>query len=127
MYLRKVHNKKTGRTHLSMAQNYRNKGMKYPQAKNIETFGYLDELEKEYDDPITHFKKVVEERNLAEKQAAAEYVITARKNQRLGAEISRRMNYGYIGNLRKLTAYYSEPCGLIKRYPTNRRQVSHPR
>jgi len=96
MYLRKVHNKKTGRTHLSMARNYRTKGMKYPRAENIETFGYLDELEKEYDDPIAHFKKYVEDRNLEEKQCASEYVITARKDQRLGVEISRRMNYGYI-------------------------------
>ena len=96
MYLRKVHNKKTGRTHLSMAQNYRSKGKKHPQAKIIETFGYLDELEKQYGDPIAHFKKVVEERNAEEQQIAAEYVITARKDQRLSEEISRRMNYGYI-------------------------------
>lgn len=96
MYLRKVYNKKTGRTHLSMSRNYRIKGKKYSQAENIETFGYLDELEKEYDDPIAHFKKVVEERNAEEKELAAEYVITARKDQRLGEDISRRMNYGYI-------------------------------
>jgi len=96
MYLRKVYNKKTGRTHLSMARNYRVKGKKYSQAENIETFGYLDELEKEYDDPIAHFKKIVEERNLEEKQLTAEYIITARKDQRLGEEISRRMNYGYV-------------------------------
>jgi len=95
MYLRKVHHKKTGRTHLSMARNYRTKGKKHPQAKNIETFGYLDELEKVYDDPIAHFEKIVEERNLEEKQLEAEYVITARKDQKLDSGISRRKNYGY--------------------------------
>ena len=96
MYLRKVYNKKTGRTHLSMAQNYRIKGKNYSQAKNVETFGYLDELEKIYEDPIAHFKTVVEERNLEEKQIAAEYIITAKKDKRLGSDIMRRMNYGYI-------------------------------
>ena len=95
MYLRKVHNKKTGRTHLSMARNYRVKGKKHPQAENIETFGYLDELEKIYDDPIAHFKNVVEERNREERQLAAEYVITARRDQKIGEGISPRMNYGY--------------------------------
>ena len=96
MYLRKVSNKKTGRTHLSMARNYRTKGSKYPRAENIEIFGYLDELEKEYDDPIAHFTKVVEQRNLEEKQNAAEYTITARKDQKLSQDIERRKNYGYI-------------------------------
>jgi transposase len=95
MYLRKVHNKKTGRTHLSMARNYRTKSKKHPQAENIEIFGYLDELEKIYDDPIAHFKKVVEERNLEEKQITSEYVITTRKDQRLDSTVSRRKNYGY--------------------------------
>ena len=95
MFLRKVKNNKTGRTHLSMARSYRVKGKKYPQAENVETFGYLDELEKIYDDPIAHFTKVVEERNLEEKQLASEYIITARKDQKLTKDISRRMNYGY--------------------------------
>jgi len=47
-------------------------------------YAALDELEKEYDDPIAPFKKVVDERNAEEKELAAEYVIAARKDQRLG-------------------------------------------
>ena len=58
-----------------MVQSYREKGKKYPRTKTIEKFGYFDELEKIFADPIAHFEKVIEERNLAEKQAAAEYCI----------------------------------------------------
>jgi transposase len=78
-----------------MARSYRIKGKKHPRAENVEVFGYLDDLEKIYDDPIAHFKKVVEERNHEERQLASEYIITARKDQKLTKDISRRMNYGY--------------------------------
>ena len=96
MYLKKSTNKKTGRTQLSIAHGYWDKERGHSRTKIIESLGFLDELQEEYDDPIAHFKKVVEERNAEEKQLAAEYVITARKDQRLGEDITRRMNYGYI-------------------------------
>ncbi len=31
--------------------------------KNVETIGYLDDLKKEYDDPISHFKKLAKEKS----------------------------------------------------------------
>ena len=62
----------------------------------VEKIGYVDELQNTYNDPIEHFKKVVKQRNLEKQQLAAEYVITARRDQRLGEDVSRRMNYGYI-------------------------------
>jgi len=95
MFLKKVRDAKTGKTHLTMARSYRVKGKKYPQAVTVESFGWLEDLREQYDDPVAHFKKVVEERNLAEKESAAEYVITARKDKRLGPDVTRRMNYGY--------------------------------
>ena len=85
-----------GRVYLSMVRTYRDKAKGYSRTETVESFGYVDELEKQYDDPIAHFRKVVEERNLAEKETAAEYTITARKDQKLGQDIERRKNYGYI-------------------------------
>jgi len=96
MYLKQSFNKDTGRTYLSMVQSYREKGKKYPRTKTIEKFGYFDELEKIFADPIAHFEKVIEERNLAEKQAAAEYTIIAKKSQQLEKNAANRKNYGYI-------------------------------
>ena len=95
-YLKKSTPKSTGRTHLSMAQGYRDKERGHTRTKSIEAFGYVDELEKIYDDPIAHFQKVVDEYNLAERQEASEYTITARKNQQLDNNNSSRRNYGYI-------------------------------
>lgn len=96
MYLKKSTNKKTGRTYLSIAHGYWDKERGHSRTKIIKKLGFLDELQEEYADPVAHFKEVIEDMNAREKQLATEYVITARKDQRLGEGISRRMNYGYI-------------------------------
>ena len=96
MYLKQANNKKTGRTYLSMVQNYYDKDKGYSRTKTIESFGYLDELEKQFDDPVAHFKAVVEERNRQEELEQAQYSIVARKNETLTKNTSRRKNYGYI-------------------------------
>jgi len=96
MYLKISAIKKTGKTYLSMVHGYRDKERGHTRTKTIETFGTLDELQKLYEDPITHFKGVVEERNLAAKQETAEYAITVKKNKTLKPDVSNRKNYGYI-------------------------------
>jgi len=96
MFLKQVKNDKTGRVFLSMARSYRVSGSKYPKAVTIESFGYLDELAKTHDDPVAYFQKVVDDRNLAEKQTDVEYTITARKDMELERDTSTRKNYGYI-------------------------------
>jgi len=96
LHLKQSFNKQTGRTYLSMVRSYRQKGKKNPTAKTVESFGYLDELEKTYPDPIAHFQKVVENRNHEEELDKAEYTIIAKKNQQLEKNTSNRRNYGYI-------------------------------
>jgi len=59
MYLRSSHNKKTGRAYLSIVHGYRDKEGNSKQ-KTVKSIGYVDELEKEYDDPIAHFTAVAE-------------------------------------------------------------------
>ena len=65
MYLKKSLNKKTGRTYLSIATGYRDKNTGKSKTVLIESLGYLDVLEKEFEDPISHFSKIVEEMNKA--------------------------------------------------------------
>ena len=96
MYLKKSFNKKTGKTQLSIVEGYRDKERGHTRTKTIQKLGFLHEYENTYENPIAHFEKIVEEMNIAAKQETAEYVITARKDQRLDADIMRRMNYGYI-------------------------------
>ena len=59
MYLKK-NSCKNGRIFLSIVKGYRDEfGMS--RQKPIKNIGYLDELEKEFDDPITHFKNIAKE------------------------------------------------------------------
>jgi len=58
MYLKKTYKKESGRTYLAIAQKYRHPVKKVSTDRTVKSLGYLDELEKKYDDPIAYFKKV---------------------------------------------------------------------
>ena len=88
MFLKK--SKSNGRVFLSLVQGYRIGGS--VKHKTIEKIGYLDELEKVYDDPIAHFKAVAAERNLAD---PAKKKIEIACGQRLPDKASLRKNVGY--------------------------------
>ena len=68
MYVKK-NSCKNGRILLTFTHGYRENG-KLKQ-KNIETLGYLDELEKIYADPIAHFREIAKQRT-AEKALESE-------------------------------------------------------
>ena len=68
MYVKK-NSCKNGRILLTLTHGYRENG-KLKQ-KNIETLGYLDDLEKIYDDPIAHFR-VIAKQKTAEMAVASE-------------------------------------------------------
>ena len=59
MFLRKNFSKKTGRTHLAIVQCYRDIDGKNKH-KTVQRVGYLDELQKNYEDPVAHFIAVAE-------------------------------------------------------------------
>lgn len=95
MYLRKATNKKTGRTYLSIVHNYRDKNTKSTRAVIIKSIGYLDELEKEYDDPIGFFTleaKKLDEQRIAEN---ASITFTFAKNELIPTNSVNRKNFGY--------------------------------
>lgn len=61
MYLQVGNNK--GRKYLSIVHGYRDPLTKKVRHKTVKSLGYLDDLEEEFEDPITHFRAVVEEMN----------------------------------------------------------------
>jgi transposase len=95
MYLKRAENKKTGRTYLSMVYSFRDKERGHARTKTIEKFGYLDELQKQYDDPIAHFTEYVAGRNRQEAFEAADFTIIAKKDEQLPNGADYRKNYGY--------------------------------
>jgi len=82
-----------GKKYLSISQGYRDPITKKSKAKTIKSLGYLEELEKQYPDPIAHFKQVVAEMN---EQVAGQKAL-CKINIEQGSKIStdNRKNIGY--------------------------------
>ncbi len=95
MYLKKTPNS-NGRIRLSIVDNYYDKKKKCSRQKTIESLGFLDELEKEYDDPISYFSKRVELLNQQKKEKQAPINFTFYDSDRLCLGDNLRKNFGYV-------------------------------
>ena len=90
-----------GRVYLTIVQGYRDPVTKKVRHKTVKSLGYLDDLKKQYPDPVAHFEAVVEEMN---KQAALEnqpVFINLNPKETLTLNQANRKNLGY-GALSKL-------------------------
>lgn len=59
MYVKK-NSCKNGRVLLTLTYGFRENGK--IRQKNVETLGYLDDLEKQYEDPVAHFREIARQR-----------------------------------------------------------------
>jgi transposase len=96
MFLKMATNKNTGRTYMSICRGYRDKERGHSRTVTVQKLGYLDELEKEYDDPIAHFRVVCDKMNTEAEAEDAEYTVKLRKGQKLQRNTCTRRNFGYI-------------------------------
>jgi len=92
MYLRKLKNKETGRIYLSIVHGYRTVDGK-TRSKTIQSLGYLDELQKEYVDPIAHFEAVATEMNKKRQEESVPLTIDVDETMEL--DTNNRKNLGY--------------------------------
>ena len=94
MYLKKTPNTH-GRIRLSIVDNYYDKVKKCSRQKTVESVGWLDELEKQYDDPIAYFTKRVAQLNDEKKKKQAPINFTFYDSDRLCIGDNLRKNFGY--------------------------------
>lgn len=94
MYLKKTPNLH-GRIRLSIVDNYYDKIKKCSRQKTVESIGWLDELEKKYDDPIAHFSKRVEQLNEEKKNKQAPIQFSFYDTDRLCVGDNLRKNFGH--------------------------------
>lgn len=94
MYLKKTPNTH-GRIRLSIVDNYYDKVKKCSRQKTIESIGFLDELQKIYEDPIAHFQKRVDQLNEEKRAKQAPINFTFYDSDRLCVGDSLRKNFGY--------------------------------
>ncbi len=95
MYL-KQSKTRNGRIYLSITDSYYDKATQNAKHITIESLGYLDDLEKIYDDPIAHFQKRVEQLKEEKKVKQAPINFTFYDSDRLcTTDTALRKNFGY--------------------------------
>ena len=95
MYLRKMKQKNTGRTYLSIVEGYRDKETRKSKSRTIQSLGYLDELVDDYPDPIKHFEKVIEEMKLKKADEEVDVLVKYKSSDKLLVGTNNRKNFGY--------------------------------
>ena len=99
MYLKKSYRKQSGRTYLVIAQKYRDPKKNVSTDRTIKSIGYLDELEKEYDDPIAHFKEVARKMT-EEENTKKKLTLKINMEEQLEEGADDRKNFGYAAILK---------------------------
>ena len=95
MYLKKSTRRDTGRTHLTIVHGFWDPVKKVSRIKTVKPIGYLDELEKEYSDPITHFTQVAAEMD-ADWKNKKSVSITLEMDAQIERGAANRKNYGHV-------------------------------
>ncbi len=95
MYVKKISEKKTGRVFLTIAQGYREPGTGKVKQKTVRSLGYLDELEKEFEDPIGYYKEVAKQMTRKANEAKRPLVFSFLANDTIDASSTLRKNLGF--------------------------------
>ena len=91
--------RKDGRVYLSIEKSYRDKASGKPRAKTVQSLGYLDVLEKKYDNPIAHFKEVARKMT-EEENEKKKLTLTIDMGETLPQDARGRKNFGYAAILK---------------------------
>lgn len=94
MYLKKT-KQKNGRIYLSIVDNYYDKEKGHSRTVTIEKVGFLDELEKEYDDPVAFFEERVQVLRREKAERKAPISIDFSPDEKLTYNNGYRKNFGY--------------------------------
>lgn len=94
MYLKKTP-QKSGRTYLSIVDGYYDKTKGYSKQITLEKIGYLDDLEKQYDDPIAFFTEKMEKMKAEKKISKAPICLEFLPTEKLTIGSDLCKNFGY--------------------------------
>lgn len=78
----KQQKRKDGRVYLSVVEGYRDAEGR-TRTRHVRSLGYLDELEKLYDDPVAHFRAEVARENEAAREARAPVIVKIAPGRRI--------------------------------------------
>lgn len=104
MYL-KISKQKNGRTYLSITEGFRQNGQ--VKSKTVEKCGYLDDLLKDYTDPIAHFKMRAKELTEVQNEKNEPVVLKFSPLEKIDI---RKMDTKHLGHA--VLSYYYHLLGL---------------
>lgn len=93
MFLRKE--KRKNRVYLSIVHGYREKDTGKAKQKTIKTLGYLDDLEKQYPDPIAYFTKLAKDMTVEYNNHHKPVTLEINPDKKLEADTDLVKNFGY--------------------------------
>jgi len=93
MYL-SISPRKKGTAYLSIQKRYWDVKTKSRTSTTIESLGYLDDLKKEYDDPITHFRAVAKQMT-ADEETERKISVELDMEEELPEDAPGTKNFGY--------------------------------
>lgn len=131
--------RKDGRTYLSVVEGYRDEAGR-TKTRHVRSLGYLDELEKLYDDPVAHFRAEVAAENEAARAASAPMAVTLHPRQRIDKRSEGRVEMGaavpsayfhrdlgiwdFFERRRTARGFEFDPCRILELLVWNR--ISNP-
>ena len=131
----KQQKRKDGRVYLSVVEGYRDEAGK-TKTRHVRSLGYLDELEKLYDDPVAHFKAEVAAENEAARGASAPVIVKLAPGRKIGKRREGRMEMGaavpsayfhrdlgicgFFENRRMARKFEFDPCRILELLCWNR-------
>jgi len=95
MYLKKSKNKKTGRTYLSIADGHWDKTKSYTKTTTIKGLGFLDKLQKEYEDPIAYFEMEIKKMTDEKRNSDAPVTLNLDIKRKMKRNSDDEKNFGY--------------------------------
>ncbi|MFV0518533.1 MAG: IS1634 family transposase [Aminipila sp.] len=99
-----IKEKRKNGTNLCIVQSYRDPVTKVSKTKRIMNLGYLEDLQKQYDDPITHFKNLAKEMSEEYNSNSAPIQIELDPAKALESGVDLIKNFGYTA----LSSIYHE-------------------
>lgn len=94
MFLKKD-KRPNGRIYLSIVEGYREPGTKKTKQRKVKSLGFLDDLEKEYDDPISFFSELAKRMTEEAKENEFPLDFTFSRNETIDTSTVLRKNLGF--------------------------------
>ena len=95
MFLKKD-KKPNGRIYLSIVEGYRESTTGKTKHRKVQSLGYVDELEKEFDDPIAHFTEVAKQMTLDANQDSLPLNFSFSSGETIDSSSVLRKNLGFV-------------------------------